>query len=47
MFWIGIAIFALLAVLPEVAVTVLNSRDKASLSDVEQPQNFGHEERIR
>lgn len=47
MFWIGMAIFALLAVLPEVAVIILNSRDEAKLSDVEEPPAFGNGGRIK
>lgn len=37
MFWVGMAIFIILAVLPLVSAAILNAKDGASLTDQDQP----------
>lgn len=37
MFWVGMAIFIILAVLPLASAAILNSKDGASLNDQDQP----------
>lgn len=37
MFWLGMTIFLILAVLPLVSAVILNTKDGASVTDQDQP----------